>query len=195
MTDSDSLRGDIDRHTNLPQCCGELEILRALLRPRMAEAGDPTPTEALRGMFIEIERLRVTTSEGARCRALEESLTAVKHTLQTLRGRLHELLQLSMDGASDRDIFERIESLKAKLAEERKRTNILAEEATAEGRLASAAANGHDHARALLVAIAEVFGRVDDLDSLPAKVRELDSNCYHNFNKAARLQARVDEHP
>ncbi len=97
MTDSDSLRGDIDRpHPNLPQCCGELEILRALLRPRMAEAGDPTPTEALRGMFIEIERLRVTTSEGARCQALEESLTAVKHTLQTLRGRLHELLADAM---------------------------------------------------------------------------------------------------
>lgn len=199
MTDSDSLRGDIDRpHPNLPQCCGELEILRALLRPRMAEAGDPTPTEALRGMFIEIERLRVTTSEGARCQALEESLTAVKHTLQTLRGRLHELLQLSMDGASDRDIFERIESLKAKLAEERKRTNILAEEATAEGRLARAAANGHDHARALLVAIAEVFGRVDDLDSLPAKVRKIEAQRAslarqeaHTFQALTRLTTAI----
>lgn len=205
MTDSDSLRGDIDRpHPNLPQCCGELEILRALLRPRMAEVGDPTPTEALRGMFIEIERLRVTTSEGARCQALEESLTAVKHTLQALRGRLHELLQLSMDGTSDRDIFARISTMidregrrrpmdEAILADNESAIARLADELAAERKMARAAANGHDHARALLVAIAEVFGRVDDLDSLPAKVRELSDACRLNTIKADSMQARVDE--
>ena len=40
---------------------GELDTLRALLRPRMTEEGDPTPTDALRGMFVEIERLQQTS--------------------------------------------------------------------------------------------------------------------------------------
>lgn len=125
MTDSDSLRGDIDRHTHLPQCCGELETLRALLRPRMADAGDPTPTEALRGMFIEIERLRARD------------------------GRRRPM-----------DNENAITRLTSELAAERK--------------LARAAGEGHDRARALLEAIASVFGRVDGFDALPAMVTKLE---------------------
>ena len=317
MTDSDSLRGDPNHdptrrhHPELR----ELDTLRALLRPRMTEEGDPTPTDALRGMFVEIERLRITTSEGDRCRALESEIASrsqahetTRQTLQLLRGRLHEALSLSTDGASDKDIFERIEQLSTaqttirahdlkhieslgqrirdlerqiqqerkqyhagaqavaerlrnimstcfggsrsgdlyfqladmekwipkftsewsanhgrwhelcqrlglaahidnlaavlkhieqrvpadlvgSLEHERKRSKLLAEEATAEQRLASAAATGHDHARGLLVAIAEVFGRVDDLDSLPAKVRELSDARRASLAKVDRLQA------
>ena len=61
---------------------------------------------------------RITTSEGDRCRALESELASrsqahetTRQTLQLLRGRLHEALSLSTDGASDKDIFERIEQL------------------------------------------------------------------------------------
>jgi hypothetical protein len=49
MTDSDSLRGDPNydptrrHHPELR----ELDTLRALLRLRMTEVGDPTPTDAL----------------------------------------------------------------------------------------------------------------------------------------------------
>lgn len=152
MTDSDSLRGDPNydptrrHHPELR----ELDTLRALLRPRMTEEGDPTPTDALRGMFVEIERLR--TMEGRR-RPMDEAIIA--------------------------DNENAIARLTGELAAERK--------------LAAAAATGHDHARGLLVAIAEVFGSVDDLDSLPAKVRELDDNYLHNCNKAERLQASIDE--
>ena len=78
MTDSDSLRGDPNydptrrHHPELR----ELDTLRALLRPRMTEEGDPTPTDALRGMFVEIERLRITTSAGDGCRALESEIAS-----------------------------------------------------------------------------------------------------------------------
>ena len=151
MTDSDSLRGDPNHdptrrhHPELR----ELDTLRALLRPRMTEEGDPTPTDALRGMFIEIERLR------------------------TMEGQKHP-----MDEAIIADNENAIARLTGELAAERK--------------LAAAAATGHDHARGLLVAIAEVFGSVDDLDSLPAKVRELSDNCLHNCNKAERVQAHIE---
>ena len=56
MTDSDSLRGDIHdptRHHH-PEL-RELDTLRALLRPRMTATGDASPTEALRGLIVELE--------------------------------------------------------------------------------------------------------------------------------------------
>jgi hypothetical protein len=316
MTDSDDLRGDPNHdptrrhHPELR----ELDNLRALLRPRMTEEGDPTPTDALRGMFIEIERLRANDEN--LYQTLKNKLEATRQTLQLLRGRLHEALSISMDGASDKDIFERIKQLSTaqttirahdlkhieslgqrvrdlerQIQQEREQDHagaqavaerlrnimstcfggsrsgdlyfqladmekwipkfasewsanhgrwhelcqrlglsahiddlaavlkhiensrasdgrrrpmdaaIIADNEAAlarladtiefERKLASAAATGHDHARGLLVAIAEVFGRVDDLDSLPAKVRELSDNCLHNCTKAERLQASI----
>lgn len=241
MTDSDSLRGDDRPDQNLPSCCGELEILRALLRPRMTEAGDPTLTAALRGMFIEIERLRSATGDGLLncdgqtptrrdiillpltkadleanrgaltnlreqlkglldiplmgpdidsniCKRIEsiksdlddarlasQSLAACRHTLETLRGRLHEALGLAMDSNGDKAIFARIESIRRDTLMERQ--------------LALASAEGHDHARSLLVEIAEVFGRVDDHRALPKMVKELDEQDKERVIRAAETAA------
>ena len=126
MTDSDSLRGDPNydptRRTH-PEI-RELDTLRALLRPRMTATGDPTSTDALRGMLVEIERLT--------------------------------------------------------------------EQVAMEGKLARAAAEGHDHARATLVEIAKVFGRVDDHDLLPAMVRKINDAWHVSLVRADRQRLQLD---
>ena len=56
MTDSDSLRGDIHDPTRQhhPEL-RELDLLRALLRPRMTATGDASFPEALRGLIVELD--------------------------------------------------------------------------------------------------------------------------------------------
>ncbi len=123
MTDSDDLRGDPNHNPTRrhhPEL-RELDNLRALLRPRTLVEGS-TPTEALRGILVELEDMR--TREGRRRPLDEEAALAqlvelsrrideMKHALATGANR-HEGLPASLPAS-----LEAIqESLPPKLDEE-----------------------------------------------------------------------------
>ena len=121
--------------------------------------GDPDRAPRLPPV-AELETLR---SELARVRAL-------------LRGPLtDEGFRQAFDALEDesrRLTNDRHDELQREIGAQAEDLETLRDEVATERKLARAAAEGHDHVRGILLEIAAVFGRVDDLDTLPARQRE-----------------------
>lgn len=69
----------------------------------------------------------------------------------------------------------------------------MGEDVLLERKLARAAADGHDHCRELLMEIAGVFGRVDDLGTLPGMVRATHADRGALHANTVELSRRIDE--
>ena len=78
----------------------------------------------------------------------------------------------ALEDESRRLTNDRHDELQREIGAQAEDLETLRDEVATERKLARAAAEGHDHVRGILLEIAAVFGRVDDLDTLPARQRE-----------------------
>lgn len=78
----------------------------------------------------------------------------------------------ALEDESRRLTNDRHDELQREIGAQAEDLETLRDEVATERKLARAAAEGHDHVRGILLEIATVFGRVDDLDTLPARQRE-----------------------
>lgn len=191
MTDSDSLRGDLDRTHRLPTTTlagypARFTSLEAPASPLEALANEMNlgggPACPMRAQHLlragmeraELARLRrdiVTLVRGA---VAWRTWVASKDIHLHADSLTDAELRAAFDAGEDESLClanDRVGELQRELGEQAEEIETLRDEIVTERKLARAAAEGHDRVRGILLEIAAVFGCVDDLDTLPALVK------------------------
>lgn len=142
--------------------------------------GDPNhdPTRRHHPELRELDNLRAL---------LRPHISEGTASTEALRGLLVELENLRAREGRRRPMDEAI------IADNEAAIARLTDTIESERKLARAAAEGYDHCLTLLMEIAKVFGRVDDLDTLPGMVRATHADRGALHANTVELSRRIDE--